>query len=220
MSSRKVLWNEPALLLDDKALVIGDLHIGLESSLSRKGVRLGSNTRRMLAHARRLVRETGAEDLIILGDLKERIGAVSAQEAREVPAFLHSIAKEVNVVIVLGNHDAGLGPLLSGFETHPPSGFLYGKHLLIHGNAKPNRSFLEQCDDVIASHWHPVINFRAGQEKVWVQAVVAKKKLLIMPSFNNLLGGVDVSRIDNKWVDLSRARVWLMDGVEVGVKHA
>jgi hypothetical protein len=219
----QILWNRPALLLED-ALVIGDLHIGLEQELFSRGVRLASCTERMKKQILELLGETGAKKLIVLGDLKHKIASVSSQEAREIPSFLKALSERAELVLVLGNHDGGLKPFLTEFTVHDAKGFVYERHCLIHGSAKPSAEELKCCDGIIASHWHPVYEFNdplGGRrtEKVWVQAKALGKPMLIMPSFNPLLGGAHVGRIREKWVDMSDAELFLLDGVSLGKPH-
>jgi hypothetical protein len=216
----EILWGHPALLLED-ALVVGDLHIGLEQELFSKGVRVPSLTNRMKDSIKNLLLETRADKLVLLGDLKHRIAAISAQEAREIPSFLRELSSFAELRIVLGNHDGGLKPLLSSFKVFPATGFVYKKQCLIHGSAKPLKKHLKKSKGIIASHWHPVFEFKDNlggrmTEKAWVKAKAFDKELLMMPSFNPLLGGVPFHKIKDKWVDLKKAEVYLLDGVCLG----
>ena len=212
--------DRPALILHD-ALVVADLHIGLEQELQSKGVRLPSLTKQMLSELEQLIRQTRSKQLFILGDLKHRIAALSKQEQHEIPMFLSALSELAELKIVLGNHDAGLKPLLEGFDMVGPRGFTYKKHLLFHGHAKPSPEEAEAATQLIASHWHPVFEFRdavggRSVEKAWVEAEAFGKPLLIMPSFNRLLGGVTIDKVKEKWVDLSEARITLLDGTYLG----
>ncbi|MCD4740694.1 metallophosphoesterase [archaeon] len=214
-----LLWDKPAILLND-ALLVGDLHIGLEQELFYHGIRLASTTKRMKEKIIEMLKETGAEKLFLMGDLKHRIASVSAQEAREIPEFLKELSKHAEITVILGNHDGGLKPYLKEVNFYDARGFVYTDQCLIHGSAKPLPNDLKKSKGIIASHWHPVYTFRdrlgAQTEKVWVQAHALGKPLLLMPSFNPLLGGVDVRKITNKWIELNNAEITLLDGVSLG----
>ena len=222
----KIVTGQPALLIDD-ALVIGDLHIGIEAELFAKGVRLASGTDKMLASLKELIADTGAKHVIVLGDLKHRIASVSAQEWGEIPPFIEAVKRQADVTVVLGNHDAGLREPLErlGVEVHPPSGFAFHDYGLIHGNAKPDPALLAACSYFIASHWHPIFEFidpLGGRvvEKLWCEARLSQElggaPLLIMPSFNPLITGVPPSRLSAQWLDLKGAKMFLLDGVFLG----
>jgi hypothetical protein len=209
-----------ALQLHD-ALVVADLHIGIEPELRLKGVRFPSLAKQMLAEVSGLLDSTGAKKLIVLGDLKHSIATVGAQEAREIPAFLAALSAKAELKIVLGNHDGGLRPLLGGFEVRDSRGFVYRKCLLFHGNARPAAEDVKKASRLVASHWHPVAEFHPGlntrlAEKCWVEAHAFGKPLLIMPSFNRLLGGAPASRIDDGWIDMAGAGLTLLDGTYLG----
>ena len=71
-------YNEKALVLGDY-LIVADLHIGLERELSEKGLHVPSQLRKMEARIIELLKNTGKERLIILGDLKHNIPMISLQ---------------------------------------------------------------------------------------------------------------------------------------------
>ncbi len=206
------------------ALIVGDLHIGLEGSLEKGGLHLPSQTQSMLSGLLGLLHQTRAKRLFLLGDIKHTIGRVSPQEAREIPHFLSALSAEVQLAVILGNHDGGLKPLLKGIDSYGPRGLVYKKLLLFHGNAKPRSDDISASSQLIASHWHPMVEFRdaAGaltKEKAWIEAEAFGKPLLIIPSFNSLLGGIPFTKISESWVDLSHARATLLDGTYLGEHH-
>lgn len=211
------VWNHPACLVDRKALVIADLHIGLEQELQQTGVRLKSLTREMLDETLQLLDETGAKDLVLLGDLKHHIASTSMQEEREIPLFIKLVSEQANVTVVLGNHDAGIEHLLGSAKVVPARGFLYNKTLLFHGNAKPIQRDIDSCSEMVASHWHPMFLFEKGvKEKAFFECRAFGKPLLILPSFNRLLPGIPLDKVNTQWLDLSHVRAHLLDGVDLG----
>ncbi len=217
---KKILWGERAVLLNKKTLVIGDLHIGIEQSM--KGVNLPSNTEKMLERIKKLKESVEPKEIVIIGDLKHKIASVSAQEKKEIPRFLKKASESVDLKIVLGNHDGGLKKYLKNFEVHPSAGFKHGKYYLMHGNAKPKG--LEN-EEVIASHWHPIQRFGTGfgtklTEPIWVEAELTEElggnKILILPTFNKLLGGIELKKISTQWINLEGAKKYLTDGTYIG----
>lgn len=212
----KFVQGAPALVLRD-ALVIADLHIGLENELQRTGVRLPSTTKRMLHEILMLIDKTKAKKLFILGDIKHRISQFSPQEKREIPDFLAALNDRVELRVVLGNHDAGLKPLLSSIKNYGSRGFIYYNTLLFHGHAQPFPDDAKNCSRMIMSHLHPAFEFRHGPaEKIWVEARAFGKPLLIMPSFNPMLLGVPLSKLTSTWIDFNGARITLLDGTYLG----
>ena len=51
-------------------------------------------------------KETGAKNLVILGDIKHNIPAIAMQEKYDVPNFFEELAPEFQkIVLIKGNHD-------------------------------------------------------------------------------------------------------------------
>lgn len=209
---------QPAVLAGD-ALVIADLHIGIEYGYYKSGIRMPSNTKGMLKVIEELIALTGAKRLVILGDVKHRVPGSSKQEMREIPDFLERLSGLVSVDIVPGNHDSDLGDFLpESVRLHPSSGFAKGGFYFMHGQAWPPSGFMHS-EHVFVGHEHAQIEFRDKlghrfYEQVWIRAELDRKKLLekykavtshlpeliIVPKFNRLSGGISmnypVSRID------------------------
>ncbi len=212
------VFGHPACLVDKKALVIADLHIGLEQELQHKGIRLKSLTKEMLDETLLLLKETGAKDLVLLGDVKHHIASTSRQEEREIPLFISEVSKLADVTVVLGNHDGGISHLLGDAKAYDARGFLFGDTLLFHGNAKPRMGDISDCKEMVASHWHPMFLFDKGvKEKAFFECRAFGKPLLIIPSFNRLLPGVPLQNVDTQWLDMRHVRAYTLDGVDLGV---
>ena len=212
----RFLTSEPAVLLPGRTLVIADLHIGAEHEFRQAGIRVPSQTGKLLGKVKSLVRQTKAKKLIMLGDIKHKVPGLSFQEEREVPHFLDMLNNNMNieVEIIPGNHDDGLKKLVPNIKIHPSSGMLFGKEYLIHGHAWPSPDFLK-AKQVLSGHRHPVIEFRdrlgyVWRERVWVRAGLERKaiekrygkqnassdlpELVIMPAFNEMVGGTALNK--------------------------
>jgi putative SbcD/Mre11-related phosphoesterase len=170
-------------MLPGRVLVIADLHIGAEHEFRRAGIKIPSQTGKMLERITSLVRQTKARKLIILGDIKHKVPGLSFQEEREVPHFIGTLANETgaDVEIVPGNHDDGLQNLLPAVRFHPSTGLLLGDVYLTHGHTWPSADMLE-ASHVISGHRHPVIELRdrlgyVWRERAWVRTTLDKSKL-------------------------------------------
>ena len=89
------------------AVVIGDVHIGKELSLSKIGVQFINATEVMAENAAMLCRIKNAKKLIILGDVKESILYPDKKEYELIKKFFDRLS-EFEVFIVKGNHDSHL----------------------------------------------------------------------------------------------------------------
>jgi hypothetical protein len=213
--------------------------VGLESELRAKGVNLPSQTERMRARLLTLLHQTRAKRLIVIGDLKHRIPFSTRQEARELPWFFAQFPAEVE--LVPGNHDVDLQDFLS-VEVHPAEGIVVGDVGLLHGHTWPGVDVM-QCKTVVTCHNHPAVMLmdelgHRHKEACWVRAPFTPKareryaalpegaELIVMPAFNELTGGTAFNAREgerllgplfgNDMVDVESARLYTVDGVDLG----
>jgi putative SbcD/Mre11-related phosphoesterase len=236
----KFITNEPALVIG-KALVLADLHIGIEHEFRQSGIIMPSQTGKMADRMLRLVRKAGAEELIILGDVKHKVPGTSWQELREIPRLLEKLSGKVKVTIIPGNHDGGLKDIASGARITRSAGKRVGDAYLTHGHAWPGKAFL-RAKLLVMGHVHPQIEFKnklgyRWTEPVWIRAKLDRKKvskrfreagklpeLLVMPAFNPLSGGGtnwqkrEKEQIGPvvKCADLKTAEMSMLDGTFLG----
>lgn len=200
-----------------RVLVVGDLHIGIETDYSRGGVRLPSATPAMVERLRAAGRQARARKLVIAGDLKHSVGAPTEQERVEVPRALGDLAASFEqVVVVPGNHDGLIGQLLpakggSNIELAPVGGHLCrGGLLVVHGHAWPDGDLATRARAVVAAHTHAAVALqdalgRVQKEPCWARVRVSPEKwrdrygaknrpeLLLIPPFNELCTGVPLN---------------------------
>jgi putative SbcD/Mre11-related phosphoesterase len=209
----KFVTGEPALKLG-QALVVSDLHVGIEYRYRQEGIALPSQSERLFQRLEGLVKNVRAKRLVIIGDVKHKVPGTSFQEEREVPAFFRRLLELVEVEVTPGNHDGGIEKLLPGdVKIHPSSGFMLGRTWVCHGHAWPGEGFLD-AREVVIGHNHAGIEFRDKLgfrwiEPVWVRAGLdgkglsghykdmPEKKLpevVLMPVFNEFAGFIALNR--------------------------
>lgn len=244
MTRAMPLFGERALhLVEEHAVVVGDIHVGLESDLRSKGVNIPSQTERMRARLLSILHLTDARRLIVIGDLKHRIPFSTRQEARELPYFFAQFPAHVE--LVPGNHDVDLDGILD-VETHPADGILVGDVALLHGHTWPSPEIM-RARTVVTCHNHPAVMLvdalgHRHKEPCWVRApfldaarerypdLPVDAEMVVMPAFNELTGGTALNAregqkllgplLNHPIVDLDRARLWTVDGVDLGTIEA
>jgi len=243
----KFTKNYPALFIEEiKTLVIADLHIGISYELYQSGINIPTQVEEMKKTIIKLINQTKAKVLVLLGDLKHDVPGISVQELKEIPQFLEDLSKRIKIEIVLGNHDTFLKELLPKRKLHSSKGFKIGKFGFIHGHAWPSKELLV-CDYLIMSHIHPTVQFKDKFgyriiEPIWIKSKINQKKIkekykvkktgkleiIIMPAFNNLLGGTPVNvktksdellgpLLKNNFIDMDSSEIYLMDGTYLGI---
>lgn len=245
----KFIIDYPALFIsEEKVLVIGDLHIGLEHELYQSGIIIPPQAKKFSKIINKLIKATKTETLVILGDVKHEVPGISYREMREIPKFFSSLVDKIRVIVCLGNHDTYLKELaLKEVKIYSSRGFKIGKYGFFHGHAWPSKKLME-CDWLLMSHIHPAIEFvdKLGYrniEQVWVRGklnvkLVKKKykikkcgkmQTIIFPTFNRLLGGLALNSTFNKEylgpllvniINVDKCKLYLLDGTFLGnVKH-
>lgn len=236
--------NEPALLLNGKkkTLIVADLHIGIEAELRESGINLPSQTEKMAVHLLKLCNEHDIHDLVIVGDVKHNVPMTSRQEYFEIPRVFDRLKEHVESVhITLGNHDGNLKNYLPNWvKIHTTKGFTHKGIGFFHGHTWPKKEVMNR-KQVVCAHQHPTIMFletlgERDSRQCWVKADFIGKitqerypesnpKLIIMPTFNELLGGIAVNERDsellgpimkNNLVDMENAEIYLLDGTFLG----
>ena len=232
---------EPALLLENKVLVIADLHIGLEYEIFKSGITIPSQVEKLEKRIDSLIKQTKAKHLIILGDIKHQVPNISWQEYREIPKFLEHFQK-IKISIIKGNHDGNIERLApKEIDIYDSQGLRIDNFLLIHGHAWPFIGDLD-AEYIIMAHVHPAIefwteNFRSV-EPCWLKCKIDNEKMfekykiktnfkqgIIMPAFNHLIGGMAFNSKDfeplgpllkNEIFKWKKAEVYLLDGTFLG----
>ncbi len=160
----------------ERILAISDLHIGWELSLSKKGIYVPTQTPRLLGKLTSIISEYKPDKLLILGDVKHTVATAETGEWHDVPDFFNELRRQVReILIVRGNHDGNLEPLLpEKVSLVPATGTVLGDVGFFHGHQWPSPMILA-CETLVMGHVHPVIALHdpAGfkiTKQVWVRA--------------------------------------------------
>jgi putative SbcD/Mre11-related phosphoesterase len=166
-----------------RTMVIADLHIGWEMSLSEKGIHVPTQMPKLLKKLTSLISTYKPEKLLILGDVKHTVATAEIGEWHDVPDFFSELKNRVQEIsIIRGNHDGNLEPLLpENIKILPATGIVMGEVGFFHGHRWPSPTLLK-CGTLVMGHVHPVIAFRdpAGfrvTRQVWVKADCNRTRL-------------------------------------------
>ena len=214
------------LLKEFKALVIADLHIGYEAALEKQGIMIPkSQYPKMKESIKRMIEISKPEMLIILGDVKHEFGEATRQEWKEVLDLLDFLqSKSLDVIVVRGNHDNFLIPILKkrGVEIMDPY-LKLNDFLLFHGHKEIDLTIFD-VDTLITAHEHPAIVIKDDlgvkhKFKCFLRGEVYGKKLIVLPALSPLMSGVEVNVVTKdellspilKVCDLSKFTAFVVD---------
>lgn len=187
-------------MLEDtkRHLVVTDLHIGFENTLAANDIYVESTTivQETLSELRSIIKSEKPDSLILLGDIKSGIDSISKIEWQAVPLFFE-ISKEIDTVLVPGNHDGNIQRLLpENVRVASSLGIIIEDTLLTHGHTLPSENF-SHVNKIIMGHVHPVF-FSEGSvldgQRVWISLKTERRnifpslqgeiEIIIVPTFN------------------------------------
>ncbi len=187
---------------EDKALVIADLHLGIEEMYNRQGILLPrhnfADIKKRLE--RKIFPKAKPAVIVINGDLKHEFGSISEQEWQEVTGMLRLLQRKCKkIVLVRGNHDKILGPIAKweGIEIKD-GGVLLPKSgvFVTHGELIPKSGLFRQAHTVVIGHEHPAVTikeqYKHEQFKCFLVGRFKLKRLIVQPSMSAVSLGTDV----------------------------
>ncbi|MFP4524350.1 MAG: metallophosphoesterase [Candidatus Woesearchaeota archaeon] len=187
----------PALLLNNKVLILSDLHLGAEAAIVGNGVLLPRTQKDDTFQLIDDILERCAPDKIILnGDIKHEFGTIQDEEWRDVLQLLDKLNQKADLDVIKGNHDTILLPILRKRGLKAKDSINIDGNLIIHGDREPAKEELDQATRIIIGHEHPSLllddGIRQERYKAFLTGTYKDRELIITPSMYPLVEGSDV----------------------------
>lgn len=191
----------PALYVHSlSALLMSDLHLGLEEDVESKGVALPVDVypevREMVLNS---IKTSGARRFIVLGDLKHEFGGRLYSEYVEVRDLVNLVKSlGVEMCLVRGNHDNFIIPVLKAMGVAVVDDALrVSGYCLTHGHDDIE---LNGCRVVVMGHEHPTVTLRdeSGVKlrfKAFIRGRMGPIEVYVLPSVNPLAHGTPINEI-------------------------
>ena len=181
-------------LRKEKTLVIGDLHVGLEESLQKQGIFIPRfDIEEVISRLDKIFKKINVKKIILIGDVKHEFGTISDQEWRDTLRVLDYLLEIGNVILIKGNHDTILGPISKKRNLETVEKYKMDDILFVHGDKIVD----EKSKIIVIGHEHPAVSFKSRSEEKFKCFLIGKyknKKLIVIPSFNFLTEGSDVTK--------------------------
>lgn len=167
-----------------RILFVADVHLGKAASFRAAGVPLPEGTTRgNLLRLTKLLAETQAERLIVLGDLWHAKSGRVEKTVAEVAAWRERHSG-VEMILVEGNHDVRSGALPPELRmTEVGDCLIEGPFALVHAP--------EPCDQgyVLAGHVHPAVRMVGqGQQEHRLPCFWFGPEVGVLPAFGEFTG--------------------------------
>ena len=175
-------------------LIISDLHIGIEEMLNKKGVLIPRfQLKEIKERLEGIFSRNEIKKVIITGDLKHEFGKISNQEWRDVIELIDYLTLKHEVVLIKGNHDKVLEPILKKRNLKVFDSYEIDDIIIMHGDV-----ILPKLNKIIIiGHEHAAVSFPEKEYekfKCFLKGKYKKHTLIAMPSFNTLSIGTDVTK--------------------------
>ncbi|MBU0466304.1 MAG: metallophosphoesterase [Nanoarchaeota archaeon] len=180
----------------EKVLVVGDLHLGYEESLGVPIILFGE----MLGELGQVFENVGLVDKVVLiGDVKHEFGRIVRQEWNEVLGLFDFLKeKSREIIIVRGNHDKIIEPLLKRDGLGVKDFFIWKGYCFLHGDRDFKEVWEGDVKTLVVGHGHPAVKICDGvKEEMYKCFLVGKFKgtnVVVVPSFFSGSVGTDPRR--------------------------
>lgn len=196
---------EPALYVKTlDAIVLADIHLGLEWELEEKGVHIPFPTYTPIIRSlRNIFNYRSSRRLIILGDIKNEFGDINPEEWTQVQDFINDVRSlGAEPLLVRGNHDNFVRIVLRRLNVEfqdPP--LRLGKFFLIHGDK--DHELPGERGILLMGHEHPVVSIRDSigvkhRFKSFLYGEHEGVRIIVLPSMNPLTMGTAVNETGSK----------------------
>jgi len=195
--------NLPALYHEESELVvISDLHLGLEGSMTEKGSYVPpTQLKDTLKELETLKSETGAEKLLVNGDIKNEFSSSKYSERKEIKNFLDKATELFDELILIeGNHDTFLSSTLEKYGLRFLKYYIENGVLYTHGDRSLEElEVKEDYNTTVIGHEHPALRL---EDEIGITEKIdcflygetdERKDIIVMPAFSQISNGTNIN---------------------------
>jgi len=205
----ELAWQDQQLILlgqravwipQHETLLVADLHLGKESAFRAASIPVPDVTAIDLARLSTLIGRTNCRRLVILGDLVHCAQGLSRDVIDQTAQWRESHS-DLQVQLILGNHDAKAGKLPTSWELDCRQEAACGPFQLRH---IPPESSTRPC---LAGHVHPKYRLKTATDSMTLPCFVLTRQTLILPAFGTFVDGQAVKYAPARYFVISEESV-------------
>jgi hypothetical protein len=198
-----------------KTAVISDLHIGIEEAMNKQGMMVPRfHGKDIIKRLNRIFSRCNPDKIVINGDFKHEFGEISDQEWRDSMRVLDHLMEKGEVILVRGNHDTIIEPIIRKRKLSFTDHYLFGDCYICHGDKRQDNQEFESAKLIVVGHVHPSLRLSRGGRtesyKCFLFGRFKEKDMIVMPSMSDSSVGTDISQLTSimgEEVDFSEFRV-------------
>ncbi len=179
------------------ALVISDIHLGLEYVLANKGIYVPRmQYKKAMERMEKILEEISSKTLIINGDLKHEFSETSYHEYKEVSDFLSYLKRNFErIILIKGNHDNYIERVTKKFGIEVYKEFIFGDYYFTHGH-RIFENYNRNYRWIIIGHEHPAITLIDDiGSKTKYKCFLVGLNVIVLPSMSYYSYGTDLNLV-------------------------
>ncbi len=184
-------------------IVISDLHLGLEGSVTSEGGYIPQFQLEDLVDDLEFAKEeTGASRILVNGDLKHEFSRTRYSERQEIEEFIEFLdAMFDEVIVIQGNHDTFIESIVEDNGGKFSKHFIEDGILFIHGHNRLSELEAGDYETLVIGHEHPALVLK---DEIGVKEKVdcflygetrSGKNIVVLPAFSKISGGSKVNQV-------------------------
>ncbi len=185
---------------DQRRLFVADTHFGKEATFRAHGIPVPTgSTDGTLAKISRMLEQTGADRLCILGDMFHARTSLSSDVRSSIGSFIGA-RPDIEWTLIRGNHDAHVGQLPSDWRIKiVDPGTQFGRVAVGHHPGEVP----EDSDLYLCGHIHPAVRVRSRGESLGkLPCCWHSRGCIVLPAIGEFTGTqvVRPTRGDDVWI--------------------
>ncbi|MBX3404626.1 MAG: ligase-associated DNA damage response endonuclease PdeM [Phycisphaeraceae bacterium] len=176
-----------------RTLIVADLHLGKCETMRSAGLPIPLGViERDLSRLAAAILETGAQRLLIVGDLLHHGLGLTPQIIASVADWREREADDVEIAVVPGNHDRALGAVAPTWRMRVLDEVVReGPFAFVHDPAAAVSS--GDCAVIWSGHVHPMVRLVGRGDSIGLPCFVVGERAVVLPAFSEFTGGVYVA---------------------------
>ena len=181
-------------------LVLSDLHLGLEGSMTSEGSYVPKfQLQDVIEDVEDAREKTSASRILLNGDLKNEFRKSYYSEKQEIKKFLRRLQKDFEEIIIIeGNHDKFIEKTVEDLGLEFKQKYFEDGVLFVHGHEELEE---EEFETLVIGHEHPALSLKddIGVVEKFDCIIYGEmnpgENIVVLPAFSSISNGTRINEI-------------------------